>query len=55
MCRYRQAFFKAHGAQAALCELLLQGLGHGFQAQAAQFAKRLMHHHGWCVRVGFHW
>src|SRR5438128_3339561 len=27
-----QSFFKAHGADAALCELLLQRLGHGLKA-----------------------
>ena len=50
-----QPFFKAHGADAALRELLLQRLGHGFQAQAAQLIQGSVHHHFGILCKGFHW
>ncbi len=41
----RQTFLKAHGAQPALAELLLQRLGQPFELQAAQLIQGRMHHH----------
>ena len=47
-----QALLKAHGADAALRELLLQRLCHALQAQAAKLVQCGVHHHGGLVRVG---
>ncbi len=50
-----QPFFKAHGGDAAGLELLLQCLGHGFQAQAAQLAQRWCSASWWNPFCLFHW
>ena len=50
-----QPFLKARGADAALLELLLQRLGHGFQAQTAQLIQGSVHHHFGIFCKGVYW